>query len=107
MRTKFAGLVAACAVLAAGVPMIAHHSFAAEFDAQKGVKLTGSVTKIEWLNPHTYFYMDVTEMCTGTPATMSSRLTNMHATACRAELNMGSLRASRSQKGRSPYATGA
>ena len=68
MRTKFAGLVAAFAVLAAGVPMIAHHSFAAEFDAQKGIKLTGAVTKIEWLNPHTYFYIDVTEVCQGTPA---------------------------------------
>jgi hypothetical protein len=67
MRTKFAGLVATIAVLAAGVPMIAHHSFAAEFDAQKAVKLTGSVTKVEWMNPHTYFYLDVTEVCQGTP----------------------------------------
>jgi len=67
MRTKFVGLVATIAVLAAGVPMIAHHSFAAEFDATKSVKLTGAVTKIEWLNPHTYFYIDVSEVCTGTP----------------------------------------
>ena len=68
MRIKFAGLVAAVAVLSAGVPMIAHHSFAAEFDAQKGIKLTGAVTKIEWLNPHTYYYLDVTEVCQGAPA---------------------------------------
>src|SRR3954469_1304997 len=68
MRTKLTGLVAAVAVLAAGAPMIAHHSFAAEFDATKAVKLTGSVTKIEWLNPHTYFYIDVTELCHGTAA---------------------------------------
>jgi len=68
MKTKFAGLVATVAMLAAGVPIIAHHSFAAEFDAQKGIKLTGAVTKIEWLNPHTYFYIDVTEICQGTPA---------------------------------------
>jgi len=68
MRTKFAGLVATIAVLAAGVPMIAHHSFAAEFDGQKGVKLTAAVTKIEWMNPHTYFYIDVKEICEGTPA---------------------------------------
>ena len=68
MRTKFAGLVATFAMLAAGVPMIAHHSFAAEFDAQKAIKLTGAVTKVEWLNPHTYFYIDVSEVCQGTPA---------------------------------------
>src|SRR5882762_10077215 len=37
----------------------AHHSFAAEFDASKPVKLTGTVTKIEWMNPHAYFYIDV------------------------------------------------
>jgi len=51
MRTKFAGIVATVAMLAAGVPMIAHHSFAAEFDSQKGIKLTGNVTKIEWITP--------------------------------------------------------
>jgi hypothetical protein len=68
MRTKFVGLVASMAVLAGGVPMIAHHSFAAEFDATKGIKLTGAVTKVEWMNPHTYFYIDVTEICQGTPA---------------------------------------
>ena len=67
MKTKFALFVASFAVLAAGVPMIAHHSFAAEFDGTKGIKLTGSVTKVEWMNPHTYFYIDVTEMCEGTP----------------------------------------
>jgi hypothetical protein len=40
--------------------VIAHHSFAAEFDAMKPLTLKGVVTKIEWSNPHTYFYMDVT-----------------------------------------------
>lgn len=39
----------------------AHHSFAAEFDAEKTVKITGSVTKVQWRNPHTYFYIDVTD----------------------------------------------
>jgi hypothetical protein len=39
--------------------MVAHHSFAAEFDSAKTIKLTGTVTKIEWMNPHAYFYIDV------------------------------------------------
>ena len=47
--------------LAAVVPLLAHHSFAAEFDASKAVRVTGTLTKIEWTNPHTYFYVDVKE----------------------------------------------
>jgi hypothetical protein len=39
--------------------VIAHHSFAAEFDASKPVKLTGTVSKVEWTNPHIWFFMDV------------------------------------------------
>jgi hypothetical protein len=38
---------------------VAHHSFASEFDAAKKLKLSGTVTKVEWRNPHTYFYVDV------------------------------------------------
>jgi hypothetical protein len=54
-RTLLAVLVTATA---AGTAM-AHHSFAAEFDASKKLNLTGTVTKVQWRNPHTYFYIDV------------------------------------------------
>jgi len=48
-------------LLAGSLPLLAHHSFAAEFDAGKAIRLTGALTKIEWTNPHTYFYIDVKE----------------------------------------------
>src|SRR5574339_982553 len=61
MRTKIFGVVAAAALLvaAAAVPVLAHHSFAAEFDAKKPVKLRGVVTKMEWINPHSWIHIDV------------------------------------------------
>src|SRR3989441_9933754 len=43
----------------AAVPLFAHHSFAAEFDGKKPVKVTGVVKKVEWTNPHIWFYVDV------------------------------------------------
>ena len=59
MKKMIAGAAIAASVLAATVPAKAHHSFAAEFDANKAVRLMGTVTKIEWTNPHTYFFIDV------------------------------------------------
>jgi len=46
-------------------PLAAHHSFAAEYDAAKRVTMTGKVTKIEWMNPHAFFYLDVKDEKTG------------------------------------------
>ena len=61
MRSKLFSVVAGAAfvVTAAAVPVIAHHSFAAEFDAKKPVKLRGTVTKMEWINPHSWIHIDV------------------------------------------------
>jgi hypothetical protein len=52
-------LALACALAAR--PLVAHHSFAAEFDAATPFTLTGTVTKIEWTNPHVWFYIDVAD----------------------------------------------
>jgi Family of unknown function (DUF6152) len=59
MRTKLSVVIAGVGLLLAAVPVVAHHSFAAEFDAKKPVKLQGTVTKMEWINPHAWIYMDV------------------------------------------------
>ena len=61
MRSRLFGVVAGAvfAVAAAVVPVMAHHSFAAEFDAKKPVKLRGTVTKMEWINPHSWIHIDV------------------------------------------------
>jgi hypothetical protein len=59
MRATPAILTAVCAVLISSAPVAAHHSFAAEYDANKPVELKGVVTKVEWTNPHARFYVDV------------------------------------------------
>lgn len=58
MTTKLA-VVLGAALAAAAVPIYAHHSFAAEYDASKAVRITGTISKVEWTNPHSYLYIDV------------------------------------------------
>ena len=52
-------VLAVLGIVGVSTPAWAHHSFAAEYDGKKAVKLTGAVTKIDWSNPHVYFYIDV------------------------------------------------
>jgi hypothetical protein len=54
-------LLVIAALLARGEPAFAHHSFAAEFDGSKPVRLAGKITRVEWTNPHSYFYVDVAD----------------------------------------------
>jgi hypothetical protein len=62
MKTRLFWTLAACAaLLLAGLPVFAHHSFAAEFDVKQPVTLKGTVTKVEWTNPHVWIYLDVAD----------------------------------------------
>lgn len=58
MNARFA-VATALALIASAAPLLAHHSFAAEYDATKKITITGTVTKVEWMNPHARFYVDV------------------------------------------------
>jgi hypothetical protein len=59
MRIKLLALAAGAVLLLTAASALAHHSFTAEYDAKKPVTLTGTVTKVEWMNPHIFFYVDV------------------------------------------------
>lgn len=60
MRTIIASLMGA-ALLAGAAPAVAHHAFSAEFDATKPVRLRGTITRMEWINPHSWMHVDVTK----------------------------------------------
>ena len=62
---RFAIRALGLTLLLAAIPAWAHHSFAAQYDATKVVTLIGKVTKVEWTNPHIYFFVDVTDQKTG------------------------------------------
>jgi hypothetical protein len=59
MKTLLAMSLATFVLVAGRVSLMAHHSFAAEFDDTQPLKITGTLTKVEWLNPHIWYYIDV------------------------------------------------
>ena len=59
MNKYFRGMSIVFLAATLGTPALAHHSFSAQYDGEKVVKLSGTVTKIEWQNPHVYIYVDV------------------------------------------------
>jgi Family of unknown function (DUF6152) len=65
MKSLWSLCLSVTLLAAAAEPLMAHHSFAAEFDGKQRVQLTGIVTKIEWTNPHVWFYVNVEDPKTG------------------------------------------
>lgn len=61
MRVKFIVLIIATALVALSAPLFAHHSFAAQYDANKPITLKGIVTRFEWTNPHARIFIDVSD----------------------------------------------
>ena len=102
MRTKLSVVVVGFAVLAAAVPIVAHHSFAAEFDSAQPVTLSGTVTKMEWINPHAWIHLDVKkpdgtveawEIETGNPSALIRRGFNRNSLPPGVEITVQGFRA--------------
>ncbi len=77
MRTNFSLFLVAVLVAVAGAS--AHHSFSAEFDAKQPFKLTGTVTKVEWTNPHVFFHVDIVDEKTGGTTNWAFEMGNVNA----------------------------
>lgn len=79
MNEGVSGTLALCAglmIASASAPAAAHHAFSAQYDSEQPVTLSGVVVKIDWLNPHAYFYVDVEDEATGEVATWACELTS-------------------------------
>ena len=61
MTRTIAAMLTAMACVVSGLSVAAHHSFAAQYDREKPITLKGAITRIEWANPHIYFYIDVAD----------------------------------------------
>ena len=59
MRKKLTIVLASAGLFLAAAPLCAHHAFAAEFDGNRPIKLRGTVTRLDWINPHSWIYIDV------------------------------------------------
>ena len=59
--TRIIGIIGVGLLLASAVPVVAHHAFSAEFDASRPLQLEGTVTRMEWINPHAWIHIDVTK----------------------------------------------
>jgi len=77
-RLVAAGLILGVGLILAPAPTAAHHSFAAEFDSEKTAEFTGIVTKVEWVNPHVWFYINVKDADTGETANWGAEMGPPH-----------------------------
>ena len=102
MRTKLSVVMAGVSLLLAAGPVVAHHSFAAEFDSAQPVTLSGTETKMEWINPHAWIHLDVKkpdgtveswEIETGKPSALIRRGFNRNSLPPGVEITVQGFRA--------------
>ena len=102
MRTSLSLAVIGLSLCATTVPVVGHHSFAAEFDAARPVTLSGTVTKMEWINPHAWIHLEVKkpdgkvenwEVETGNPSALIRRGFNKNSLPAGTEITVQGYRA--------------